>query len=228
MRTKIFTAAVILCIVLTATPKTAPALYGTNDRGTMTLAEYSTFLDILDAVEDGKDTVPYHVPVDHYSILSHLGLYYGKMDELETLIAWTNSKIILRLDQFQKFREHKIFMDAIVDEALSHIRDGSDRYMLWQVSRYIAKHLTYVEGEVMCGEYAILFYKMATRLGIPAYICFGYVGDGYHAWNMVELDGKEYHYDLTWYDTVVRFPGFLHASGWGRTYKLNNLWEGYV
>lgn len=225
MRTKILTAAVILCIVLSAIPKTAPTLYATTDKGTLTLAEYSTFNEILNAVENGRDSVPYHVPVDHYRILSHLGLYYGTMDGISGLYCLTDSKIILRLDEFQKFREHKIFMDARVDEALSHIRDGTDRYKLWQISRYIAKRLTYTDGEVMCLDYAMLFYKMATRLGIECYICFGYADGKYHAWNMVEMEGGQYHYDITWYDTWMRYAGFLHAPGWGRTYQLNNLWE---
>jgi hypothetical protein len=75
----------------------------------------------------------------------------------------------------------------------------------------------------MCGAYSMLFYKMATRIGVEAYICYGEADNGFykgfHAWN--KADG--YYYDVTWYDTFPRQPKYLHSkTGWGRHYRVND------
>ena len=78
----------------------------------------------------------------------------------------------------------------------------------------------------MCGAYSMLFYKMATRMGIKAFICYGEADNGfykgYHAWNMVEIGKRTYFYDVTWYDTFPRMPKYIHSeTSWGREYTLN-------
>lgn len=51
-----------------------------------------------------------------------------------------------------------------------------------------------MKGKGICGGFAILGYYVLNRVGIPTeYIC-----NEPHAWNMVELDGKKYHTDITW------------------------------
>jgi transglutaminase/protease-like cytokinesis protein 3 len=70
--------------------------------------------------------------------------------------------------------------------------------------------------------YSELFYRMAARLGIEVYICLGYAGDGYHAWNMVVLDGEPYFYDVCWFDGGQY--KYLHSTtAWGREYVLKDL-----
>ena len=70
----------------------------------------------------------------------------------------------------------------------------------------------------------MIFYKMASRVGIQAYLCYGYTGDVYHAWNAVELEGALYYYDLTWYDSAVHDLRYLHSRDpWGRDCVRNRI-----
>lgn len=128
-------------------------------------------------------------------------------------------------------------VNARVEEALRTMREGSDSFKLWQISRYIADRIEYdadqetalggLNGHGECEVYSELFCAMASRLGIEVYLCYGYAGDGYHAWNMVVLDGQQYYYDVTWFDGAVRNYKYLHSTDqWGRTSVLNDQWEG--
>ena len=83
-----------------------------------------------------------------------------------------------------------------------------------------------LNGQGVCATYSMLFYKMATRLGIQTYICYGYTSSFYHSWNMVELNGKQYFYDITWFDGHKYNYAYIQSEDcWGRKYVLNDLWE---
>lgn len=57
-------------------------------------------------------------------------------------------------------------------------------------------------GTAVCRGYAELMALLMNRVGIPCRIVAG-VADGVsHAWNIVLLDGKSYHVDVTWDDPV--------------------------
>ena len=140
----------------------------------------------------------------------------------------------INLDIYEQLKAHKDELDALVDAALSTLNEGTTEYKLKQIARYIANHGRYkfsyhtnnpldlVDGGARCGAYSMLFYKMACRLGIKSYCCVGYVFTFCHAWNMVEIDGEHYFYDVTNYDMSGRLPWFLHSkTNWGREYKLN-------
>lgn len=57
-----------------------------------------------------------------------------------------------------------------------------------------------VNQESVCAGYASAFQYLMNRLGIPCYYCPGTADGGRHAWNIILLDGKAYHVDLTWDD----------------------------
>lgn len=61
-----------------------------------------------------------------------------------------------------------------------------------------------VDGKAVCEGYTQAFLYIMNKLGIPCRYVRGYVGttQGPHAWNMVQLDGKWYHVDVTWDDPV--------------------------
>ena len=197
-----------------------------TDFGTLTAAEQEAFLDILEAVDQEQTVVPYEGIISHERILTHLGMHYGTTKQLSELYRCGDGYLWLDLERFGELEEDRIAMESRVTEALLHIREGSDRYKLRQIARYIAKNYAYEEGEFMCGDYAMLFYKMASRLGFQSYICYGYAG-GFHAWNMVKLDGTPYYYDITWFDGILPNNRYLHSkTSWGRTATLNDKWEG--
>jgi hypothetical protein len=207
------------------------------DLGTMTPEEQKLFLDILDAVDNQNDRVPYGENVNLYRIMTHLGMYYGSEERIDKLFVWTETELLLHLDVFTSYELNKVVIDARVDEMLSMLKEGSDLFKLFQISAYLAERIVYdsefrepvdgLNGNGVCATYAMLFYKAASRLGIKTYLCYGYAGGGYHEWNMVELDGKTYFYDVTWFDGEVYDFSYLHSpTSWDRDYAVNNLWGG--
>lgn len=205
-----------------------------EDTGLLTDKQLEVFHSILDGAENDSETVP--VPPmtkqERREIICHLGLHFGSMEGISGLVSWGEGTAALNLDLFRQFAKEKSVIDARVDEAVAALHEGSDRYKLWQICRYLADRIDYTEGvrdtvdglngQGVCVTYAMLFYKMATRLGIQTYICYGYTENAYHAWNMVELNGVQYFYDPTWFDNLVSDLRFAHSrTPWGREYILN-------
>ena len=58
-----------------------------------------------------------------------------------------------------------------------------------------------INKKAVCQGYALLAYKMLTEAGVPCRYVYGTAG-GDHAWNIVKLDGKWYHMDVTWDDPI--------------------------
>ncbi len=56
---------------------------------------------------------------------------------------------------------------------------------------------TLIRKKALCEGYAKTFSYLCNRAGIPNMIVTGYTGVA-HMWNMVQLDGKWYHVDVTW------------------------------
>ena len=207
----------------------------TIDHGDMTSTQCYVFDNILCAADNEIDRIdiPPIEKDDKYKILTQLGLYYGNMDGVNKLVSWSDEYAVLNLQLFEEFEEKRIVIDSRIDEALCTLYEGSESFKLLQISNYIATRIDYTKGvygviealngEGVCNQYSIIFYKMASRLGIKTFICYGHVNDGYHAWNMVELNGERYFYDITFYDKLG-CKYIRNKSCWGRAYLLNNLW----
>lgn len=87
---------------------------------------------------------------------------------------------------------------------------------LRQIARYIGENFSYTE-DFLCGDYSVLFYKMASRLGIECYLCFG----DYHVWNYA---GGRF-YDVTHFDSAGERKYISSKNAWGRSYATNDMWE---
>ncbi len=66
-----------------------------------------------------------------------------------------------------------------------------------------------VSSKTVCAGYAVILKEFLDRQNIRCHYISGLVpeGDnnyGYHAWNVVEIDGKLYPFDLTWENTEYR------------------------
>lgn len=213
-----------------------------SDAGVLTPAEQAIFVDILEAIDAGQIVVECSGEFDRHKLLTHLGMHYGTLEDIADLFVLVNGNVHLNLSTARRLEENRIVIDARIDEAVRNLKEGPDRFKLWQIARYLSGRIEYTDGKSeaidglngagTCGVYAILFYKMASRLGIPCHICFSYTASGgYHAWNMVELDGTQYFYDITWYDSDGALPNcrYLHsAASWGRSYSVNDLWAAYL
>ena len=59
-----------------------------------------------------------------------------------------------------------------------------------------------VENATVCAGYSHAFQYMMQKVGIPCAYVLGYVPGGYHAWNVLLLDGEHYAMDVTWDDPL--------------------------
>ncbi len=82
-----------------------------------------------------------------------------------------------------------------------------------------------IHGKAACQGYAEAYAYMLMQLGIPCGLCKSDFMN--HAWNIVEIDGKEYHVDVTWDDPTVDLCGRVrHESFLRSTQGL--LANGYI
>ncbi len=122
-------------------------------------------------------------------------------------------------DEIAKQREK---LQTKTDEILSHIgKDYSTLDKVIYLHDYITSHNEYdingvyedvenidfhsfdaygclVNNLSVCQGMSDAFYLLCTKLEIEVYMCNSY--DMCHAWNVVNIDGKYYHLDITWDD----------------------------
>lgn len=103
------------------------------------------------------------------------------------------------------------YIAANVHYDYAHLSDSS--YML-KYSAYAAL----CRGTAVCQGYAILYYKMASRLGLDCRMVIGDTSQGRHGWNIVRVGRYYYSIDVTW-DSALRDQGmqgykyFLKGEG---------------
>ncbi len=62
----------------------------------------------------------------------------------------------------------------------------------------------FIDKKAVCEGYAKAFQLIMQKLGIPCYLVHGKSGGVDHIWNLVSVDGKYYHIDLTLDDPVIK------------------------
>lgn len=203
---------------------------GGMDHKELSAEEWETANAILTAIEAKETYIP-----SSLSNKSHQKLwcyFYWRYDEAAFRWYTDYEWLFTNTPQFEEAERKMDILDAEIEKALSDMYEGSDRFKLYQISKYLSKRITYKleqpralpaweSGEGNCQTYAKIFYRMATRLGIQTYICT----NGEHCWNMVELDGENYFYDVCYYDGDKCGPNiifFLHnKNAWGRTFNIS-------
>lgn len=86
-----------------------------------------------------------------------------------------------------------------------------------------------LNGTAVCSGYAKAYEAMLDAAGIPNETITGYAG-GYHAWNLVQVDGQWYHVDATWDDPTnmesdyIRYTYFL-KSDQVMVNRMHRNWE---
>ena len=115
-------------------------------------------------------------------------------------------------------RAKKLKMEAELAAAVKEIKSqvtATDPYGIeLQLHDILCERITYskiptpisytaygalVEGSAMCEGYARALQLLLYEFGINSTLITGYAGQE-HMWNLVEIDGKWYHTDLTWDD----------------------------
>lgn len=65
----------------------------------------------------------------------------------------------------------------------------------------------FLNKATVCKGYATAVSYFFDKLGIPCTIITGEGRDESHAWNLIELDGEYYYYDVTWGNSAYRSSG---------------------
>ncbi|MDQ0115191.1 transglutaminase domain-containing protein [Paenibacillus harenae] len=135
-----------------------------------------------------------------------------------TIRSWGGRSTISMEARYRESVEETAVVDAAVTRALHDIiaPDMNDHEKTKAIHDWIVTHVEYDQslkhytaynaitlGNAVCQGYSLLGYKMLREAGIPVLIADGSVDSGEHAWNMVQLDGKWYHLDLTWDDPII-------------------------
>ncbi|MFF2484648.1 transglutaminase domain-containing protein [Paenibacillus sp. NPDC058071] len=137
---------------------------------------------------------------------------------LYTVRSHGDNSVVKMEARYRETPEQTAEVDRLITEALGQlITPGMNDHQKvkvihdWIVDRLeydqTLSHYTAYEalatGYAVCQGYSLLGYKMLKQSGINVRIAEGTVKTGDHAWNMVELDGKWYHLDLTWDDPIA-------------------------
>ena len=129
---------------------------------------------------------------------------------------------------------------AVVDAAIaSCVTDGMSDYEIAKALHdYLALNneydMRYYSGNVpaisytaygalvnrtsVCAGYALAYERLMDQVGIPCEYVTGMTTNGYHAWNIIQIDGEWYHVDVTWDDPTpdregyVRYKYFLKSD----------------
>ncbi|MBQ8797074.1 MAG: hypothetical protein IJZ56_02640 [Oscillospiraceae bacterium] len=115
---------------------------------------------------------------------------------------------------------------AAYEERVAQILDdcvfeGMDQWQIaLSIHDYLIAHAAYdetlesngsydllVEGSAVCAGYARAYQDLMLRAGIDCRYVVSEAMD--HAWNLVDIDGKWYHVDLTWDDPSPNIAGFV-------------------
>ncbi|MBQ7058857.1 MAG: hypothetical protein IJM83_06090 [Firmicutes bacterium] len=85
-----------------------------------------------------------------------------------------------------------------------------------------------VNKETVCAGYARAFQYLMQRIGIPCYYCYGYIGTmddpGWHAWNVIRINGECYNVDVTWDDWYGETDQELSYV----SYEFYNVTDSYI
>lgn len=137
------------------------------------------------------------------------GMYFGQDDHIfkENLMDNLADEIIEEIIKENYSDEEKI--KAIHDYIAHHTQydesmDDMSNYSYYSHTAYGAL----INGIAVCDGYAEALKYLLDKTDVNNVLIFGeadddgnFTGDVNHAWNLIEVDGSYYHYDLTWNDS---------------------------
>lgn len=119
--------------------------------------------------------------------------------------------ITMKIDYMTTISE-EAYINQRVQEILSNIitPNMSEKAKVEAIHNWVISNVSYdyslisrsaytalVNGQTVCQGYSLLMEKMLESVGIETRILDGYTNSGYHAWNLVKVNGYWYHIDST-------------------------------
>lgn len=204
----------------------------------------STYEEINDAVATAasryKNTVtlkttgePY---MDYQSVLDKLmekNMYAGGEFYAFSYVYTPDSggeKVAVRINHMSRLKSFLVFIRS--GQISGKIKGLSDYEKVKAVHDYIILHNEYnrssggacntlYRGDSACNGYALAFYIIMKKAGVPVTCEYGYGLESEHLWNRVQVDGHWYNIDLTWYDLGGQNVGYDYFL------KSDADWQGH-
>ena len=165
--------------------------------------------------------------------ITHLNAYEQDGQIAKTLaVYYTNSAIsvgtVAEHDWRYLSNEARAEAERVVDELIT---GGMSEYdVVKTLHDYLVTHCEYeyrvdignmpfvshqaegaLLGTAVCSGYAKAYEALLDAAGIPNVTITGYAG-GYHAWNLVQVDGQWYHVDTTWDDPTAQGDDYIRYT----------------
>ena len=161
------------------------------------------------AIEDEIDNLKYTNPYEAYNVSSYnmqmssssgsttvkvrINCVYKMTAEMATDLDTRARAIVASItsDSMSQIDKERAIHDWIVNNT-----QYDQSYTIYDPYNTLIKHTGVCEG------YSLLAQKMFTIAGIKSIVVEGTAHGGSHAWNMVYIDNKWHHVDVTWDDPV--------------------------
>lgn len=119
----------------------------------------------------------------------------------------------------EEYLECKPEFETAANELLSGTQGLDDFQKVLLLHDRLAQHITYttdtknefnsygalVEGKAVCQGYTLAYSYLLKQCGINSVPVSSEIME--HMWNLVELDGRYYHVDVTWDDSITQING---------------------
>ncbi|MBQ8787411.1 MAG: hypothetical protein IJZ61_07235 [Oscillospiraceae bacterium] len=108
------------------------------------------------------------------------------------------------------FDKLKVFHDYLALNSTFELKeDGSKDY---NATIYNAFGSGDAQGNIQCAGYAKAVQYLCDKAGIPCMVVTGETSEGQtHAWNVVDVDGEWYNFDVTWDDPILSTPVYSNV-----------------
>lgn len=154
--------------------------------------------------------------------LNVLMIYYQEYADTKEEYAAMYKEFKSAADGLLAGIEHNSSLSDVEKALLLHDRLAIHTQYDYDYAGKFLPHTAYAafaKGSAVCQGYAMAYMYLLRRAGINNYYCSSEKLT--HGWNIVEIDGKRYHVDVTWDDSAVWYPS--HKGIEGRVYHDNFL-----
>lgn len=195
------------------------SIYATDVTIEVTYGNYS-FNDLFKHIEKNMEKVAKDYPITFYNSFEGVGRRQ-KNPPIRLKITYSDTgKNQMKLKDQQTQTQMKKMLNDILTV------DMTDFEKEVAIVNYLANHITYaeditpmmnhtlqgsvVDGIAVCDGYARTLMYLLNSCGVPTTMVYGTADGVPHAWNIVTIEGKKYHVDLTWADQDENHIGGIY------------------
>ena len=122
-----------------------------------------------------------------------------------------NNEVIVYMSELKAFYEQAAPIEKWIKGIVSQFTDGDDLHLVNQIFSYMRNNFRYNAGSAWlpdlmktglgsCNAYSMFARHCCMLLGIKCETVVGFgLNDGYHAWNMISINGRPTFWDATYH-----------------------------